>query len=389
MIAEMPKPDLGLYIHWPFCASKCPYCDFNSHVVSHVDHDQWAKALITELHAMAELSERRGDVISSLFFGGGTPSMMAPQTMEAVINTALMLFKPSRDLEISMEVNPTSVEAEKLKDFASAGANRLSMGIQSLDDQALQFLGREHSSYEALSALDIARQFFGRLSADFIYARPNHHPDDWAIELGQILDLGLDHYSLYQLTLEKGTAFWSKSQRGLLSIPDDDDARVLFDMTRQMTAEKGCPAYEVSNHAASGQECRHNLIYWTAQDWLGIGPGAYGRFFKDNIRYETRSRRDPIAWLSDVHEKTNGIDMLNKDTPLDYAHEAMMMGLRLFSGVDLAHISNRAGPQDKWLDQDRLSLLIEEGFIDQNDTRLRLTSRGEPLLNTILNSILP
>ena len=384
----MPKPELGLYIHWPFCASKCPYCDFNSHVVSTVDHDQWAKALSNELTYMAEFSNRRGDHLSSIFFGGGTPSMMAPKTMDSLINTAVQLFSTSPDIEITMEANPTSVEAGKLNDFAATGANRLSMGIQSLDDQALQFLGREHSSHEALAALSTARQSFGRVSADFIYARPDHHPDDWAQELTQILNLNLDHLSLYQLTLEKGTAFWSKNQRGLLDVPDDHDARLLFDVTRQMTSDASYPAYEVSNHARAGQECRHNIIYWTAQDWLGVGPGAYGRFFRNNIRTETRSRRDPMAWLDDVQQKSNGIDSLSEDSPIDYAHEAMMMGLRLTDGVDISAAELHAGPADDWLDQHKITRLIEEGFLEQNKTRLRLTTAGEPLLNTILNEII-
>ena len=384
----MPTQDLGLYIHWPFCASKCPYCDFNSHVIKTIDHDEWAKALTRELTYMADLSARRGDHLTSIFFGGGTPSMMAPQTMDAVINTAMDIFSPSADIEITMEANPTSVEASKLSDFAAAGANRLSMGIQSLDDEALQFLGREHSSQEALAALSTARECFDRVSADFIYARPDHHPDDWMQELDRILNLKLDHLSLYQLTLEKGTAFWSKSQRGLLDVPDDHDARLLFDMTRKMTADAGYPAYEVSNHAVSGQECRHNLIYWTAQDWLGVGPGAYGRFFVNNCRTETRSRRDPMAWLDDVQHKSHAIDSLTKDSLIDYAHEAMMMGLRLTDGVDIAAIASRAGPTDDWLDQGKAVHLADKGFLEQDGTRLRLTALGEPLLNTILNEIL-
>lgn len=379
---------LGLYIHWPFCASKCPYCDFNSHVVAEVNHHDWAKALTTELHYMADLAERRGDALSSIFFGGGTPSMMAPQTMDAVISTALDIFKSSDDLEITMEANPTSVEAEKLKDFAAAGANRLSMGIQSLDDAALKFLGREHSAHEACAALEEARRSFTRVSADFIYARPDHNPDEWTAELQDIINLGLDHYSIYQLTLERGTAFWSKNQRGLLDVPNDDDARVLFDITRTMTAAAGLHAYETSNHARSGQECQHNLIYWQAQDWLGVGPGAYGRFFKQGVRHETRARRDPMAWLDDTMQKGHGIDIMTEDSLIDYAHEAMMMGLRLIKGVDLDGIARRAGPRQQWLDENRMDMLVSEGFLARDDARITLTDKGAPLLNTILSKIL-
>ena len=382
------KQDLALYVHWPFCASKCPYCDFNSHVVDAVNHERWAEALVRELNHMADLSERRGDVIHSIFFGGGTPSMMAPQTMAAVIDAARDIFTPSNDLEITMEANPTSVEAAKLADFAAAGANRLSMGIQALDDDALMFLGRAHSADEALGALDVARQYFSRVSADFIYARPDHKPEDWQDELRRILELGLDHYSLYQLTLEQGTAFWSKHQRGLLDVPPDDDARVLFDITRAMTEAAGLPFYEVSNHASPGEECRHNMIYWKAQDWLGIGPGAYGRFFKDEMRVEVRSRRDPAAWLDDVTAQGHAIDIKTDDRLTDYAHEAVMMGLRLKDGIDLDDIAKRAGRIKSWLDESRLQALVEEELIILDENKLSLTPKGAPLLNAILNAIL-
>ena len=388
MSSMMPKQDLALYIHWPFCASKCPYCDFNSHVVDRVDHERWANALVQELDHMAAFSGRRGDTIKSLFFGGGTPSMMAPETMAAVIEAAKNIFTPCDQLEITMEANPTSVEAAKLADFAKAGANRLSMGIQSLEDEALQFLGREHSAQEALAALEVAREHFDRVSADFIYTRPDHHPDEWRDELKRILALGLDHYSLYQLTLEQGTAFWSKHQRGLLDVPQDDDARILFDITQEMTADAGCPAYEISNHAKPGEECHHNLIYWQAQDWLGIGPGAYGRFFKDWTRFELRSRRDPAAWLDDVEAYGHGIDIESEDSLTDYAHEAVMMGMRLKDGVDLERIAQRAGAIEEWFDQSRAAILEDEGLVRFEEGRLSLTDDGKPVLNAVLNAIL-
>ncbi len=390
----LPPQPLALYVHWPFCKAKCPYCDFNSHVTDSVDHKHWATNLKRELDHMAAKSGREGSRLNSIFFGGGTPSLMAPETMAAVIAHARDLFQcgdgggSDDNIEITMEANPTSVEAAKLTAFRDAGANRLSMGIQSLDTNALSFLGREHTADEALSALTLARQLFSRVSADFIYALPDQREDEWRGELEKILSLGLEHLSLYQLTLEAGTAFYSQHQRGALDVPDASSARGLFDLTQDMTAAAGIPAYEISNHAVLGEESQHNLIYWGGGDWLGVGPGAYGRFWLEGRRIETRSRRAPASWLDDVTAKGHGIDQDIAESPSDYGAEAMMMGLRLHRGVDLNHIASLAGVEKTWLNRDKLNQLIDAGLMAQDQGRLRLTREGQPLLNSILSAIL-
>ena len=378
---------LALYVHWPFCLSKCPYCDFNSHVAQTVDHDKWADAMVRELRHHAARAQKQNHRLSSIFFGGGTPSLMAPETMAKIIAAAHDTFDGLDDIEITMEANPTSVEAERLKSFHDAGANRLSMGIQSLKSDGLKYLGREHSAQEALKALDHARQIFNRVSADFIYARTDQTPNEWRDELSDILALGLDHLSLYQLTLEPGTAFYSRHQRGLLTVPDADEARRFYDLTQELTTAAGRPAYEISNHATPGQESRHNLIYWHAYDWLGIGPGAYGRFWVDGKRMETRSRRDPAAWLDDVMHQDHAIDQYTQDSMIDFAHEALMMGMRLHQGVHLNRITDMAGPLSTWGNETAMDQLITADFITMEDGYLRLTDQGRPLLNTILEHL--
>ena len=386
-MAEASQTPLALYVHWPFCLSKCPYCDFNSHVAQAVDHNKWADAMVRELHHYAERAQKQNHTLNSIFFGGGTPSLMAPETMAKIITAARDIFTIPDDIEITMEANPTSVEAERLKLFHDAGANRLSMGIQSLKADGLQYLGREHSAEEALKALDHARQIFNRVSADFIYARTNQTPDEWRNELHDILALGLDHLSLYQLTLEPGTAFYSRHQRGLLDVPDADDARKFYDLTQDMTVAAGCSAYEISNHAKPGQESRHNLIYWQAYDWLGIGPGAYGRFWLGDKRMESRSRRDPAAWLDDVMRQDHAIDHYVEDNMIDFAHEALMMGMRLHQGVHLNRITDIAGPISGWGNEKAMEQLITADFITMENGYLRLTDQGRPLLNTVLEHL--
>lgn len=375
---------LALYVHWPFCLSKCPYCDFNSHVAKEVDHPRWADALQQDLRHHAEWAGKKGQTLSSLFFGGGTPSLMAPETMAKIINTAKQIFPCAPDLEITMEANPTSVEADKLHAFRDAGANRLSMGIQSLNDAALGYLGREHSAKEARAALAKAQAIFPRVSADFIYARSQQTIEEWRLELDAILDLELEHLSLYQLTLEPGTAFYSRHQRSLLDVPDADEGRRFYDLTQEKTEAAGCPAYEISNHAKPGQESRHNLIYWQSHDWLGIGPGAYGRFWREGQRVETRNRRDPAAWLDDVMTQGHAIDQITEDQPSDFAEEALMMGLRLHQGVDLDRIIEIAGAMDDWGDAAALDQMIDAGLLSRKGKMLNLTQEGRPLLNTIL-----
>lgn len=378
----------GLYLHWPFCQSKCPYCDFNSHIAATVDHDRWAEMLCLEMETLARHAGKSGSKLDSIFIGGGTPSLMAPHVMEQVLNRAKQIFVAAPDLEITMEANPTSVEAAKLEAFAAAGVGRLSLGIQALDDHALAGLGREHSQTEARAALMTAQRIFPRVSADFIYARPGQNKAEWQAELAQILDLGLDHLSLYQLTLEAGTAFYSRHQRGLLSLPDDETSRQLYDLTTTMTAAAGLNGYEISNHARAGAECRHNLVYWRSGDWLGVGPGAYGRYWHEGKRIETRSRRDPDAWLDDVARGGHALDQENHDSIVDAAEEILMMGLRLDEGVDLSRLAALPGDEAPTINHDVLGRLKDEGLILIEDKVIRLTPKGRPVINAILASIL-
>jgi len=377
----------GLYIHWPFCRAKCPYCDFNSHVQKEVDHEYWKANLLREMETLAEMTECKGRMLDSIFIGGGTPSLMKPSTVAALLDHAGKIFATSPDIEITMEANPTSVEAEKMAAFAGAGVSRISLGVQALDDTALKALGREHSASESLKALDEARKNFDRVSADFIYARPDQTLNSWQDELGRILNLGLDHLSLYQLTLEPGTAFWSQHQRGLFFPPEDELARNLYDLTQEKTEAAGLPAYEISNHARSGQESRHNLVYWQAGDWIGIGPGAYGRIWQNGLRLETRSRRDPSAWLDDVAAHGHALDQKSQELPADYGREALMMGLRLTRGVDLDAITVLAGPQETWINTNMMEQLVASGHLDLNGQRLRLKEDARPLLNSVLTSL--
>ena len=381
-------PGFGLYIHWPFCLSKCPYCDFNSHLREEVDHPLWAESLVREMGTLADRSGRRGFPLDSIFVGGGTPSLMEPATMATVLDSAHATFGFAHGIEITMEANPTSVEAERLGAFRDAGVNRLSMGIQSLDDGALAVLGRGHTAGEALRALETARALFGRVSADFIYARPGQDAASWAEELTRILALGLDHLSLYQLTLEPGTAFWSRHRQGLLEVPGDALARELFDLTRGMCVDAGLPAYEVSNHAVPGAECRHNLVYWRAGDWIGVGPGAHGRYWFDSERLETRCRRDPEAWLDGVAEEGHGLDAVDREGPGDAAAEMLMMGLRLERGVDLDRLSSLPGINGDGFDRAALDPLCEEGLATLDEGWLRLTPKGMPLINGVLGRLL-
>ena len=386
-MARRDGPGFGLYVHWPFCRSKCPYCDFNSHLRDRVDHPLWADSLAREIETLAGRAGRRGVPLDSIFVGGGTPSLMEPGTMAAGIGAAESAFGFSPGIEITMEANPTSVESERLHAFRDAGVNRLSMGVQSLDDDALATLGRGHSAAEALEALALARSLFGRVSADFIYARPGQEVARWREELARILDLGLDHLSLYQLTLEAGTAFWSRHRQGLLEVPDDATARDLFDATRDQCAGAGLPAYEISNHAVPGSESRHNLVYWRAGDWIGVGPGAHGRYWLDSERVETRCRRDPDAWLAAVGEDGHGLDRVNSETPADAANEILMMGLRLEAGVDLNRLARLPGISGDGFNRAALERLNDTGLTALEGDRLHLTAKGVPLINGVLGKL--
>ena len=395
VVFDQASRPFALYLHWPFCRAKCPYCDFNSHVSNDVDSKIFGDALCTEMTHMASLMPSRPP-LSSLFFGGGTPSLMPPILVERLIRHAEDLFGFNGDIEITAEANPTSVEADAMLGFQKAGVNRVSMGVQSLDDASLKFLGREHSAADALYALDKVKKAFDRVSIDLIYALPDQSPKAWQDMLGQALSLGLGHLSLYQLTIEAGTVFHRRQRRGEIMALDDDRAADLYEMTQQITDAAGLPAYEISNHAAPGQECRHNLTYWQAGDWLGIGPGAHGRFAlfdtaKDcSIRTATITRRSPTGWLDAVAKKRHGIESLHAETSADWASEMVMMGLRLTSGINLGVIENLCGPCNEWIDADGVTRAIAAGWLcrSSDGSRLIATKDGRLRLNHILSTIL-
>ncbi|HUF56980.1 MAG TPA: radical SAM family heme chaperone HemW [Thermohalobaculum sp.] len=374
----------GLYVHWPFCLAKCPYCDFNSHVRRSVDHEAWRRALMAEMAHMRGLTGPRR--LDTLFFGGGTPSMMAPATVAALIEEAGRLWGFAPDPEITLEANPTSVEASSFAAYARAGVNRVSLGVQALDDPALRALGRMHSASEALAALDVARGRFDRVSFDLIYARPRQTPADWQDELDRALALGPDHLSLYQLTIEDGTRFGELHRLGRLSVPVDDAAAEMYALTQAVTAAAGLPAYEVSNHARPGAESRHNLVYWRCGDYAGIGPGAHGRVTRpDGTRLATATERGPEAWLARVAADGHGLVEAEPVAPDEQATEMMLMGLRLAEGIDPARHTRLAG---RPLDPSRLELLIADGLLRRQGARLAATPAGRVVLDSVLAALL-
>ena len=370
---------LALYIHWPFCVSKCPYCDFNSHVRAQVDAAAWRQALLADLaHEAALLPGRR---LASIFFGGGTPSLMPPAIVEALIDAATRHWQPAGDIEITLEANPSSVEAANFNAFAQAGVNRVSLGLQALDDAALRFLGRAHDVREALAALEVAQANFSRVSFDLIYALPGQGLDAWAAELERALGFGTDHLSLYQLTIEQGTRFASLHARGALTMPDEDTAADLFALTQAMTGAAGRPAYEVSNHARPGSESRHNLIYWRYGDYAGIGPGAHGR----RLDTATVRHRKPENWLAAVGRAGHGIVEQTHLPPEERVREALLMGLRLAEGIDLAGLAARTGVAARDMISDQARQRLEgHGLIDSRNDRLAVTAQGMPVLNAII-----
>jgi oxygen-independent coproporphyrinogen-3 oxidase len=377
----------GLYVHWPFCLAKCPYCDFNSHVRDTIDHERWRDALLSELRQVAQRTP--GRTLGSIFFGGGTPSLMHPATAGALIDAAAEAWRLAPDLEITLEANPTSVEAEKFRDFRAAGVNRVSIGVQSLDPAALKFLGRRHSAGEAVAAIDLARRHFDRYSFDLIYARPGQTAAAWEQELEEALALAGDHLSLYQLTIEQGTAFHTAHARGDFALPEEDDAALLFELTQARLAAAGLPAYEVSNHARHGSESRHNLVYWRYGDYAGVGPGAHGRLTLDGTRRATRQLRAPETWLAAVERDGHATQ---EEIPLgrpERLEEMLMMGLRLAEGVPRGRFrAEAAGEPEDVLDADRLARLVNAGFLALDAERLRATPAGLQRLNAVLGHLL-
>jgi putative oxygen-independent coproporphyrinogen III oxidase len=378
---------LGVYIHWPFCKSKCPYCDFNSHVRDGVEQTRWRKALLTELeHAAREAPERR---VETMFFGGGTPSLMEPETVAALIARTRELWDAAAEVEITLEANPTSVEAGRFAALAEAGVNRVSLGVQALDATALKFLGREHSADEALAALDTARRHFARYSFDLIYARPGQTPEDWAAELERALALAGEHLSLYQLTIERGTRFFTDHARGVFTLPDEDDSATMFEHTQQRLEAAGLPAYEISNHARAGTACRHNLIYWRYQDYVGVGPGAHGRFADGAAKRATRRASGPEAWLEAVEKQGHGTAETSLVAGRDLVDEALMMGLRLSEGVERRQFAEVAGVDPvEALGEAKLAPLARAGLMESDATHLRATAAGRQRLNALLERLL-
>lgn len=373
---------LALYIHWPFCVSKCPYCDFNSHVRDGIDQEEWRTALLADMAHEAHIAGGRR--LTSIFFGGGTPSLMPPQTVAALIEAAQAHWGFADGIEITLEANPSSVEAARFADLARAGINRVSLGLQALENEALHFLGRAHDVAEGLAALDVAQTHFARVNFDLIYARPGQSEADWQAELGRALGFGTTHLSLYQLTIEPGTRFATLVSQGKLIPADPDHGASLFELTAAKTAAAGLPAYEVSNHARVGDESRHNLAYWRYDEYLGIGPGAHGR----RGGLATLRHKKPENWMNGVARNGSG---LHSETPLsgaEQAREALLMGLRLAEGVDLAQIARRSGvARDALINQDRLSPLVRSGLIREQGDHLQVTPAGMLLLDALLAEI--
>jgi putative oxygen-independent coproporphyrinogen III oxidase len=371
----------GVYVHWPFCLSKCPYCDFNSHVRhAAIDEQRFAHAFAREIETTAARAPSRE--VTSIFLGGGTPSLMQPRTVGAILEAIGRYWRMASDVEVTLEANPTSVEATRFAGYRAAGVNRVSLGVQSLDDAALKTLGRLHSAREALEAVAIARRAFERYSFDLIYARPGQTPLAWADELKRAISEAAEHLSLYQLTIEEDTPFFGLLASGKLRTPDEATARTLYDVTQEICDSHGLPAYEISNHARPGAECRHNLVYWRGQEYAGIGPGAHGRLDFGGVRHAISNEKRPEAWLMRVEANGQGAVV---DEPLnseERADEFLLMGLRLAEGIDpgrYAALSGRA------LDPDRIALLREEGAIEIDASgRLRVTQSGFPVLDAVV-----
>ena len=377
---------LAVYIHWPFCRSKCPYCDFNSHVRDRVDTARWERALLADLDHHAGLVP--GREVGSVFFGGGTPSLMPPETVAALLGRVRARWAVTPDIEVTLEANPNSAEAARFHAFAAAGVNRLSLGVQALDPVALRLLGRLHDREEAIAAIEHAGASFPRFSFDLIYARPGQNAAAWRRELDEALVIAGEHLSLYQLSIEPGTAFATLARRGDIVLPEEETAAALFEMTQDRLDAHGLPAYEISNHARPGAECRHNLAYWRYQDYVGIGPGAHGRLTRGGTKFATRQRRLPESWLAAVEATGTGLEETTEigwDTAIE---EMLMMGLRLIEGVALFRLEQVAGQGVESLFGSNLTPLIEGGFLTLDTQRLAGTAAGRQRLNAVLATLL-
>ncbi|WP_429924459.1 radical SAM family heme chaperone HemW [Agrobacterium vitis] len=381
LLPDTGEPGFGIYIHWPFCAAKCPYCDFNSHVRHQkIDQPRFTQAFLKEMETMRAMSGPK--TVTSIFLGGGTPSLMDPTTVGAILDGVARYWTMPRGIEITMEANPTSVEAERFRGYRSAGVNRLSLGVQALNDADLKFLGRMHSVEDALKAVRLAREIFPRMSFDLIYARPNQTIADWDAELKLAISYAVDHLSLYQLTIEEGTPFFGLHKAGKIITPDEEHAAQLYEATQEITEREGLPAYEVSNHARLGAESRHNLTYWRYGDYAGIGPGAHGRLTRGHDKLATATEKHPETWLSAVEQTGHGMVIQDALGSEEQADELLLMGLRLREGVDLARwqqLSNRDP------DPVREQFLLEHGFIERlGNSRLRCTPKGMLVLDAVV-----
>lgn len=384
MAEDWQNGGFGIYVHWPFCLSKCPYCDFNLHVRQGVDHTEWKDALLSELRHAARLTPNRS--VQSIFFGGGTPSLMEPDTVGAIIDEVAKLWRIGNNVEITLEANPTSIEAKKFSEFNAAGVNRVSMGIQALNDTDLKKLGRLHTAHESLQAIDIAKRYFNRISFDLIYARQDQTLEGWQAELTQALDLANDHLSLYQLTIEQGTRFGDLYDRGkLLGLPADDLAADMYQATQEICLSAGLSGYEISNYAKPGAESLHNLIYWRYGDYVGIGPGAHGRITVNGVKQATAAASLPEEWLNAVKERGYSFQTIETITTVDQADEYLMMSLRLTEGTDINRFEALSGRK---LNADNINALIGLGMITHNDNTLITTNSGRMVLNSILKELL-
>ena len=380
MILPTAAP-FAVYVHWPFCLSKCPYCDFNSHVRhGGVDEARFVRAYETEIATTA--ARVPGRTVSTIFFGGGTPSLMQPGSVQAILDAIGKHWSIAPDVEVTLEANPTSVEATRFRGYRTAGVNRVSLGVQALDDQSLKELGRLHTAQEALDAVAVARSIFDRYSFDLIYARPRQTLDSWAAELKRAIAEAAEHLSLYQLTIEPDTPFFGLHKAGKLAIPDDGLARDLYDLTQSICTSEGLPAYEISNHARPGAECRHNLVYWRGQEYAGVGPGAHGRLNIDGRRYATETEKKPEGWLQRMEAQGHGLIVDEKLGAGEVADEFLLMGLRLAEGIEPERYAQLAGRD---LDPKRISFLREDGTVETTDNgRLRVTLAGFPLLDAVV-----
>ncbi|CDM56131.1 coproporphyrinogen III oxidase [Rhizobium favelukesii] len=381
LLPDTGEPGFGVYVHWPFCAAKCPYCDFNSHVRHQpVDQERFTASFLKEMATVRQMSGPK--TVTSIFLGGGTPSLMKPSTVSAILDGIAKHWHVPDGIEITMEANPSSVEAERFRGYRAAGVNRVSLGVQALNDRDLTFLGRLHDVADALKAIKLARDIFPRMSFDLIYARPNQTVDEWERELKEAFSYAVDHLSLYQLTIEEGTPFFGLHKAGKLVVPDGDQSALLYEATQEITTGEGLPAYEVSNHARPGAESRHNLTYWRYGDYAGIGPGAHGRLTRGSMKIATATERKPESWL-DLVER-NGHGMLDTEQ-LGYeeqADELLLMGLRLKEGVDLSRWQQLSGRD---LDPKREEFLLEHGFIERiGNSRLRCTPSGMLILDSVV-----